>query len=326
MTLLLDERAVASLLRWEDLIDLMARTLVEFSLRRAVQPVRTVLSFPSHGSFLGVMPGYLTQSGALGIKVVAVAPRNSGRGLKTHLATILLVDAETGALLAILDGRLITEMRTAAVSAAASRELGLRYASKLTILGSGVQARSHLEAFRRVHYLEWARVWSPSPESREAFARAQSKVCDFPVEAMDSVKEAVHGAELLVTATSSRDTVLKGAWLEEGMHITAVGACVPDHHELDTEAIRRSRVYVDSRAAARVEAGDLLFSQSEWGPGPDDVQGEIGEVFCGLAKGRTDDAQITIFKSLGLAVEDAATADLVYRLAREKGAGAELSL
>ncbi|HEY6867953.1 MAG TPA: ornithine cyclodeaminase family protein [Candidatus Eisenbacteria bacterium] len=312
---ILDEPAVAALLRMEDLVDLMERTLADFSSGRVLQPVRTVLPIERHQSLLAVMPGYLPGSGALAVKVVSVAPGNVARGLPSHLATILLVDPETGALIAIMDGRLITEMRTAAVSAAAARALARPGASVLALIGSGVQAKSHLEALRLVRPLERVRVWSPTRERREAFARDAERRFGLAVEAAGSAAEAVRSADLVVTATSSHVPVLEGRWLAPGTHVTGVGACRPDQREVDAETVRRASVWVDSAAAARVEAGDLLLAEREGVPWDARVRGEIGAVFEGSLPGRRDPDEITLFESLGLAVEDAATALHVWRKA-----------
>ena len=186
MPMLLQESEVASLLRMEDLIDLMERTLAEFSSGRALQPVRIAMPLEKHGAFLGTMPAYLVDADALGVKLVTLALRNAERGMPTHLATILLFDPATGALLAIMDGRLVTEMRTAAVSAAAARTLARVGAGDLALLGSGVQAKSHLEAFRSVRPLRRVRVWSPTREHRETFASEESARHSLPVEAVES--------------------------------------------------------------------------------------------------------------------------------------------
>ena len=314
---ILDEPAVAALLRMEDLVDLMERALADFSGGRALQPVRAVLPIERHQSLLAVMPGYLPERGALAVKVVSVTPGNVARGLPSHLATVLLIDPETGALLAVLDGRLITEMRTAAASAAAARALARPDASVLALLGSGVQARSHLEALRLVRPLARVRVWSPAREHREAFARDAARRFGLAVEAVGSPGEAVRGAHLVVTVTSSHTPVLEGRWLEPGTHVTGVGACRPDQRELDAEVVRRASVWVDSAAAARVEAGDLLLAEREGVAWDARVRGEIGAVFEGTLAGRRDPAEITLFKSLGLAVEDAAAALHVWRKASE---------
>src|SRR5262245_38951053 len=204
MPLVLKESEVASVLRMEELIDLMERTLAEFSSGRALQPVRTAIPIAAHEAFLGTMPAYLSDGDALGVKLVTFAERNATRGMPTHLATVMLFDPATGALLAIMDGRLVTEMRTAAVSAAAARALAKPGAATLALLGSGVQAKSHLEAFRCVRPIGRVRVWSPTPEHREAFAREESERSGLAVEAKASAEEAVRDADLVVVATSSR--------------------------------------------------------------------------------------------------------------------------
>jgi ornithine cyclodeaminase/alanine dehydrogenase-like protein (mu-crystallin family) len=309
----------------EELIDLMERTLAGFSSGRALQPVRTAIPIAAHEAFLGTMPAYLADGEALGVKLVTFAERNAARGMPTHLATVMLFDAPTGALLAIMDGRLITEMRTAAVSAAAARALARPGTATLALLGSGVQAKSHLEAFRCVRPLARVRVWSPTAAHREAFARERS-THGIPIEAMASAEDAVRGADLVVVATSSRTAVLRGAWLAPGAHVTGIGAFRPDWRELDAEAVRRASVYVDSRAGAAAEAGDLIQAQREQAIGPDHVRGEIGEVFAGRLAGRASDQEITFFKSLGMAVEDVATAKHVHRLASERGIGQNVAM
>jgi alanine dehydrogenase len=319
--LVLDEAAVAALLRMDELVDLMQRTLADFSSGRAIQPVRSVIRAEPHDTLLAVMPGHLPGTGALGVKVVTVAPGNAAHGLPSHLATVLLFDPATGALLAILDGRLITELRTAAVSAAAARALARPGARTLALLGSGVQAGSHLEAFRVVFPLERVRVWSPSREHREAFVRDHAGA-GVRIEAAARAEDAVRGADLVVAATASRTPVLAGEWLAPGTHVTGIGACRPDQRELDTATIARASVWVDSVAAARVEAGDLLLADGEGARWDDHVRGEIGAVFAGTLPGRRDEREITLFKSLGLAVEDAATARLCCERARARGAGA----
>jgi len=321
MPLLLQESEVATLLRMPELIDLMEKTLAEFSTGKAVQPVRSAIPIEKHAAFLGTMPAYLNEGEALGVKLVTFAERNATRGMPTHLATVMLFDPETGSLLAIMDGRLITEMRTAAVSAAAARALANPGAKTLAFLGSGVQAKSHLEGFHCVRPLERVRVWSPTPAHREAFARESAERYRFPIEAVDTAEAAVRDADLVVVATSSRTAVLQGAWLAPGAHITGVGAFRPDWRELDGEAVRRAGVYVDSRAGAAAEAGDIHQALREGVIGPNHVRGEIGEVFAGKLPGRIDEQEITFFKSLGMAVEDVATAKHVYRLASEEGMG-----
>lgn len=326
MPLLLTETDVAALLETGPLVDLMEATLADFSRGSTIQPVRTILRLEDHGSFIGVMPAALPGDAGAGLKVVSVAPRNAGRGLPTHLATILVLDPATGALEAILDGRLVTERRTAAVSAAAARRLANPGAGTLALLGSGVQAGSHLEAFAAVLPLREARVWSPDPDRREAFARARDGTGGVAVRAVASAETAVRGADLVVTVTAARAPVLCGDWLAPGAHVSAVGSCTPDSRELDGEAVRRSRVFVDSLAAARQEAGDLLGAAREGGWDFADVAGELGALFAGAVPGRRDAREVTLFESLGLACEDVAAARWLIGRAREHGVGASLTI
>ena len=291
----LDEDEVRKHLRMEDLIPAMEHALSELSAGRAVQPVRTVVPVEEHEGFLGVMPAAV--SGALGAKLVTFYPNN--RGVHTHHATIILFRPETGEPLVTMDGRLITEMRTAAASAVATKALARPDAAVLAILGSGVQARSHLEALRLVRPLREVRVWSP--RNAAAFADRHG------VRAAASAEEAIRGADVVVVATTSKTPVLSGAWLSPGAHVNTVGATRPDWRELDDEALARSKVFVDSRAAASRESGDVIAAGR--------IAAEIGEVVSGTAPGRVSSEEITLFKSVGVAVEDVVSADLVYRAA-----------
>ena len=292
--LYLDEEQVRQHLRMEDLIPAMEKALIDFSAGKVTQPVRSVITVDPPGGFFGMMPA-LTPEG-LGIKIVTFYATNTERGLPTHMATIFLVDPQTGTPLAIMDGRLITEMRTAAVSAAATKLLASPNAKILTILGSGVQARSHVEALRFVRSFEEIRVWSPTKAHAERFAK------EIGAKAM-SAEAAVRGADVVVTATNSKTSVLAGSWLKPGCHVNAVGACRPDWRELDDEAMRNV-VFVDSREAALKESGDIIVSGAT-------IAAELGEALAEKVPPRANDT--TIFKSLGMAVEDIAAALLVYR-------------
>jgi len=289
----LEESTVGRLLSMEEVIPAMERALADFSSGTVVQPVRTMLPVAEHQGFLGLMPAYT--GSALGAKLVAFYPRNTS--VPTHHATILLFEPETGEPLVTMDGRLITEVRTAAVSAVATNHLARAAASVLAIIGSGMQARSHLDALRLVREFREVRVWSP----RRAAAFAE----EHGIDAAASAEEAVRGADVVVTATTSPTPVLSGEWLSPGAHINAVGAPRPDWRELDDEVLRRAKVYVDSREAAMKESGDVIAAR--------EVLAEIGEVISGAEQGRRSAEEVTLFKSLGLAVEDVATAELVYR-------------
>jgi ornithine cyclodeaminase/alanine dehydrogenase-like protein (mu-crystallin family) len=290
----LDEAAVRRHLRMDALIPAMAGALAGLSAGTVVQPLRTMLSVAEHGGFFAVMPAHAK---ALGAKLVTFYPGNVG--IPTHHALILLFRPETGEPLAVLDGRLITEMRTAAVSAVATDLLARASASVLAILGSGVQARSHLEALRLVGDFREVRVWSP----RNAGAFAER----FGIQAAESAEAAVRGADVVVVATSSRTPVLRGEWLAPGAHVNAVGAVRPDWRELDDAVLTGARLYVESRDAATREAGDVIAAGEPFA--------EIGEVIAGTRPGRQTAEEITLFKSVGVGVEDLVAADLVYRAA-----------
>ena len=296
--MILDERAVHDLLKMEDLVPVIAKAMADLSSGTVVQPMRVMLPVAEHQGFLGLMPAY---AGALGAKLVAFYPHN--QGIPSHHAMILLFRPETGEPLATMDGRLITEMRTAAVSAVATKLLARSEASVLGILGSGVQAKSHLEALRLVRTFREVRVWSP--RSAAAFAK------QFGVRATASAEEAVRGADVVVVATTSQTPVLHGAWLAPGTHINAVGAPRPTWRELDDDALRKAKLYVESREAATLESGDVIAAGR--------IFAEIGEVVMGLKPARQSPDEITLYKSVGVAVQDVVSADLVYRKAKAAG-------
>ncbi|MBA3650582.1 MAG: NAD(P)-binding domain-containing protein [Chthoniobacterales bacterium] len=291
----LGEDEVRSLLRMEELIPAMVDALRDLSAGRVEQPVRLVLPVAEHKGFFGVMPAF--GGGALGAKLVTFYPGNTG--LPTHHAIIQLFRPETGEPFVAMDGRLITEMRTAAVSAVATDLLARREVGVLAILGSGVQAQSHLEALRIVRQFREVRVWSP----RHAGEFAKK----FGVSAAASADEAVRGADVVVVATAATSPVLKGACLSPGTHINAVGATRPNWRELDDALLVRAKLYVESREAATQESGDVIAAGQ--------IFAELGEVLAGKKPGRENDTEITLYKSIGVAVEDIASAALVYERA-----------
>ena len=293
MMQIFDENRVRALLHFDTLIPAMERALTDLSAGRVQQPVRTIIPVPAHAGLFGLMPA--VYGDVLGAKLVMVYPGNVERGLPTHLATVQLFRATTGEPLVTMDGRLITEMRTAAVSAVATKLLARPDAHVLAILGSGVQARSHVRALRLVRTFDEVRVWSPTPAHAKQCAEEVGGVA-MPAE------DAVRGADVVVTVTGSGEPVLRGAWLSEGAHVNAVGAVGPARRELDEEAMRGA-VIVESREAALAESGDILMAKAP-------IYAELGELLAGskpLPRART-----TIFKSLGQAVEDIAAARLVY--------------
>ncbi|HSE04410.1 MAG TPA: ornithine cyclodeaminase family protein [Methylomirabilota bacterium] len=299
MTMHLDEDQVRRLLDWSDLIGAMESALAAFSAGRVIQPVRNMLTIEEGKRYLGIMPAVAED--AMGVKLVSFYPGNAGTGVPTHLAMILLCRPDTGEPLAVMDGRLITEMRTAAVSAAVTRYLAPPGSRVLALLGSGVQARAHLEALSHVCTFDEVRVWSNTPEHAERFARGHGAV------AMDA-ESAVRDADVIVTATNAREPILKGAWLKRGAHVNAVGSPRPTWRELDDAAMANVLI-VDSREAVLKEAGDVILSGAR-------IYAEAGEMFAGTKPVPT--GETTVFKSVGIAVEDVAAARLVYeaRLAR----------
>jgi ornithine cyclodeaminase len=319
--LLLSETDVRHLLSMDDLIQSMESALAEFSLGRTAQPLRTVIDVGPGHAFFGVMPAFMPATGALGTKLVTVFGSNAVIGLPSHLATILLMDSTTGELLAVMDGRYITEARTAAVSAVSVRLLAREDAGVLAILGSGVQARSHLRALSHVRALREVRVWSPSASHRREFADTMHREIAVPIAAASSAEDAVRGADLIVAATAAREPVLKSEWVADGAHIAAVGACRPDERELDTALVARARVFVDSRTGALAEAGDLLRPIREGAFDGNHIAGELGQLAAGSVAGRRTADEVTLFKSLGMAVEDVAAAHLAYERATERGLG-----
>ncbi len=295
----LNEDDVRARLPMPDLIEAMEMALVEFSAGRVQQPVRTVLEFGERSLF-GLMPSYVPSLPALGAKLVTVCAANAQRGLGTHQAMIVMLDPKTGMAEAILDGRYITEVRTAAVSAVSARHLARKDVQVLGILGSGVQARSHWDALKLVRNFREARAWSPNADRLRKFADETGVV------AMNSAEAVVRGADVVVAATASPTPVIQNEWVGDGAHIIAVGACVPWQRELDPALVGRARLVVDSRAAALKEAGDVVMGINEGRWTAQHIAAELGEL-----PSRGNDREITVFKSLGLAVEDIFAAHMV---------------
>ena len=293
MVMYLSEERVGDLLRWDALIAAMESALAAFSLGRVLQPVRNMLTIEEGKRYFGIMPAVAED--AMGVKLVSFYPGNASTEVPTHLAMVLLFRPDTGEPLAVMDGRLITEMRTAAVSAAATNRLAAPDCRVLALLGSGVQARAHLEALMLVRRFEEVRVWSRTTQHAERFAE-QHKARPMPVES------AVRGADVIVTATNTLEPILKGAWLKPGAHVNAVGSPRPGWRELDDRAMANTLV-VDSREAVLKESGDVILSKAE-------IYAEIGEIFAGIKEAPR--STTTIFKSVGIAIEDVAAAKLVY--------------
>jgi ornithine cyclodeaminase len=324
--LVADAAAVRRLLPMERCIEVMAEALSALARQQAVNPLRAILALPFGDNALAVMPGAQVDPPAFGVKVISVFPDNRNAGLETHQGVVLLFEAEHGQPVAIVDASEVTAIRTAAVSGVATRALAREDADDLAVIGSGTQARTHLEAMLAVRPVRRVRVWSPNPERREAFASEATKRHGIQVLAVDEPRAAAEGATLVCTVSGAREPVVRGEWLAAGCHVNAVGSALPTARELDSEAVARARLFVDRRESALSESGDLLLAMQEGAIGRDHIAGELGELLIGSAEGRTDPDQVTLFKSLGLAVEDVAAAHAVLEAAQREGGGTTVRL
>jgi ornithine cyclodeaminase len=318
--LVLPHDDVKRLLPMEDCIELMAEVLADLARGSVWQPLRFVIRPPNEPSLMGLMPGHRSQpQPAYGLKVICIFPGNPAKGIDAHQGGVLLFDGETGVPRALLDASAVTEIRTAAVSGVATRLLAREDTKELAILGSGVQARSHLEAMAKVRPFTLARVWSQTPEHARTFAAEAA--APFPVESVDTAEEAVRGADVVVTATSAREPLVTHEWLAPGAHVNAVGSSIPTARELDADTVAAAALFADTRESMLNEGGDYLFAVRERGIGPEHIRAELGEVLIGAREGRRSADELTVFKSLGVAVEDLAAAELVYARAQDAGAG-----
>jgi ornithine cyclodeaminase len=327
--LIIDQRQVERLLPMPECIDAMQAALSSLARGEAVLPLRAIVWLPDKSGALGLMPAHLGRTsgaGDLGAKIVTFFPKNEGTERDSHQGAVLIFEAEHGSLEAIVDATSITAIRTAAVSGVATRLLAREDARELALVGSGVQARTHLAAMLAVRPIARVRVASQDLGRAKRFAERESKRHGIPVEPVATVREAVEGADVVCTATSSRVPVVSGEWLSEGTHVNAVGSSVSSARELDTAAVVRSRLYVDRRESALAEAGDFLLAKKDGAVGDEHIVGEIGEVAIGRLPGRGSSAEITLFKSVGLAVEDVAAARLVAERARALGSGDVLEI
>jgi ornithine cyclodeaminase/alanine dehydrogenase-like protein (mu-crystallin family) len=311
---------VSRLLPMDECIEVMEEALAALARGEMYLPLRFVVRPPDAAGFIGLMPAYRGGvSPAFGLKAINVIPDNPRlRGLDAHQGGVLLSDGESGEPVAFLNASAITEIRTAAVSGVATRALAREDARELAILGAGVQARAHLAAMRAVRNFDRVRIYSRTPEHARALAEQGAAV------AVESAEEAVRDADVVVTATSAAEPVVLRPWLKSGVHINAVGACLPHVRELDTRTVADAAFFTDRRESAENEAGDFVVAQKEGAIGPDHIRAELGEVVAGMTPGRSSDVEITIFESLGLAIEDLAAADHVVRRARAEGVGVDV--
>ena len=326
MTLILTQTDVRELLTMSTCMDDMQDALATLARGNAVNPLRHGIRIPNTDGLLGMMPGYLGDPPALGLKVVAVFPNNHGTQYDSHQGLVVLFELDHGTPLAIVDASEITAIRTAAVTGVATRLLANEDASVLAILGSGVQARRHVEAMAIARPITDGRVYSPTRANRESFAREMSGRFGFPLRAAQNAQDAVVGADIVCTTTSSSEPVLFGDWIEDGCHVNAVGSSVKWARELDSSAVAMSRMFVDRRESTVNESGDYLSALRAGAIPEDHIVGEIGDIVNGTIRGRESKTEVTLFKSLGLAVEDLAAAHRVYLEAVERKIGTHADL
>ena len=317
--LVLSDADVRELLDMKSCIEAMEGALAALARDELSMPLRFVVRPPAE-QLLGLMPAHRAGAAPLfSLKEIVVAPSNAARGLDPHQGSVLLHDGETGVLRAVLNASAITEIRTAAVSAVATKLLARPGARRIAILGAGVQARSHAEAMRAIVEDPELRVWSRTPAHAEALAlEAHAVVCD-------TIEEALDGAEVVCTCTAAREPIVRRAWLGAGAHVNAVGSSIPSARELDGDVVAAAALFVDRRESTLNESGDYLRAVEETGIGPGHIRAELGELLIGTRPGRADADELTLFKSLGLAVEDLAAAALCVERARERGLGVEVA-
>jgi len=317
---------VRTLLPMDECIDVMSDALAALARSEAMVPLRQIMWLPEKVGALGMMPGYISGIDAVGLKVITVFPGNHGTRYDSHQGAVLLFEATHGQLLAIMDATTITAIRTAAVSGVATRLLAREDAESLAILGSGVQAGTHLAAMLHSRPIQKVRVWSRDAAHAQRFAERESKRHGIAINVMTSVQDAVKECDIICTTTSAREPILRGEWITPGTHINAVGSSVPFTRELDSTAVKIARLFVDRRESALNEAGDFLLARKEGIIEDTHIVGEIGEIMIGEIDGRRTSDEITLFKSLGLGIEDLAAANHIYRKAIQSNDGTAVEL
>ncbi len=325
-TLIVNQKQVEDLLPMPACIDVMQQVFTALARGEATMPLRTLMWLPDKSGLLASMPAHLPKINAIGLKAITVFPGNEGTEFDSHIGVVLLFGARHGELLAIMDATSITAIRTAAVSGFATKLLAREEAGDLAILGSGTQARTHLAAMVAVRQIRRVRVWSRHPENAGRFAERESKRYGMKIEAMPSARAAVEDADIICTTTSSREPVLMGEFIAAGAHLNVVGASIAAAREVDTLAMKKSRLYCDKRESLVNEAGDFIIPQKEGAVGDDHIVGELGDVVSGKVAGRKSSEEITLFKSLGLAIEDLASAQFIYDQAANNKIGTWIEL
>ncbi len=324
--LILSEKEVQSLAAVEELIPVLERAHIQYSTGKAVMPVRLVVPLPQIQGRITSMPSYLNEDKALGMKVVTFFPNNLKQNLPQILATVMLFSADTGKMIAAMDGNYITAIRTACVSAMATKALANPESRVLGVLGAGVQARAHIRALTQTRKIAQIKVYDIFEASARQLQESLEKEIGVKIHVVQSAREAVIGADLLVTVTTAKEPIVKAEWLQPGMHINAVGSHRPDLREIDGATLAGAKIVVDSREAIMAECGDILLAIQEKAITANSVHAEIGEVLAGKKPGRTSADEITLYKAVGIAIQDVATAHLIYRKALERNVGTNIEV
>ena len=324
--LILNQSEVATLLPMSTCIDLMRHTFASMARGDAIFPLRPVMLLPDRRGVLGMMPGYVASPESIAIKVITVFPNNVETPYDSHQGAVMLFDSSNGRIIALMDASEVTAIRTAAASAVATDLLARKDARILSILGSGVQARTHLDAMRKVRNVSHVRVWSRTRERAEAFAAREGKNSQVAINVFATAEDAVRDADIICTTTAARDPVLFGEWIAPGAHVNAVGSSSPKMRELDAIAVAKAKMYVDWRESAFNEAGDFLIPRAEGVIDDEHIVGELGDVLTGRVPARVSPGDRTLFKSLGLAAEDLAAAHHIYATALSTGAAPDVSI
>jgi ornithine cyclodeaminase/alanine dehydrogenase-like protein (mu-crystallin family) len=325
--LVVNDSEVRQILTMKECIQVMEEALISLARGEVLLPLRPVMWLPEKvGGALAMMPSYRSNPSGMAVKIISVFPGNRDTPYDSHQGAILLFDTAHGQMLAMIDASSVTAIRTAAVSGVATKWLAREDANDLAILGSGVQARTHLESMLCCRNIKRIRVWSRNPGHAREFAAKESERLNVMIDAFPEGKDAVKNAQIVCTTTSSQHPILLGNWIAPGAHINAVGASIPTARELDSFAVSKSCLFVDRRESALNEAGDFLIPRNEGLISEAHVLGELGEVLLGGIHGRRTPQEITLFKSVGIAIEDLAAAQFIYRKAVDSGIGTRVEI
>ncbi len=304
---------VKRLVTMREAMEAVEGAFAELARGRALMPLRSTMMLQRYGGSISLMPSYLEEAGVVATKIISIYPRNPERGLPTSIAQVVVNDPKTGRFIAVMEASYLTALRTGAVTGVAARYLAREDSRVAAIIGCGVQGRTQAWAVVESRNIEVLRCYDLSRERSRSFAEEVSRELGVDVLPVETGREAVEGADIVVTATTSKTPVIRREWLGEGVHISAIGSFYPDHREIDTATVRDAKVVVDSREAVLEEAGDLIIPLKEGAITEDHIYAELGELIIGLKPGRTRDDELTLFKSVGLAIQDSAVAALVIK-------------